>query len=239
MLRYSKAILKWEIIFLPVYFFHFTSAWKSSLELCAKFNAIRIFLYYCENGPTVCRLSEQIYNQNIGTIWNKNTDLRNCVLAIVQSTKNLNKQCKFIGKGVCSRLKQVRKDFTRTANLHLLFPVLAYRAFTNGAVDKPAEISDLKFPGRTLFPLVARTFFYCPARLFEFIVFPNHGDQEKYLPLRRRWNRPPPLFVALDSLNGGSEQLAHLPLGLVQCISVMDEFFTVHGQYQGPCNWRG
>jgi hypothetical protein len=30
--------------------------------------------------------------------------------------------------------------------------------------------------------------------------------------------------------------LGHLPLGLVQCISVMDEFFTVHGQYRGPCN---
>jgi hypothetical protein len=30
--------------------------------------------------------------------------------------------------------------------------------------------------------------------------------------------------------------LAHLPLGLVQCLSVMDEFFTVHGQYQEPCN---
>jgi hypothetical protein len=30
--------------------------------------------------------------------------------------------------------------------------------------------------------------------------------------------------------------LGHLPLGLVQCISVIDVFFTVHGQYQGPCN---
>jgi hypothetical protein len=30
--------------------------------------------------------------------------------------------------------------------------------------------------------------------------------------------------------------LGHLSLGLVQCFSVMDEFFTVHGQYQEPCN---
>jgi len=36
---------------------------KSSLELCAKFNPLRIFLYYCENGPTGCRLPEQIYNK--------------------------------------------------------------------------------------------------------------------------------------------------------------------------------
>jgi len=134
------------------------------------------------------------------------------------------------------RLKQVRKYFTRPANLHLFFPVLAHRALTNGSVDKPAEISGLKLPGRAFFPLVARTFFYNPARLFEFIVLPHHGDQEKHLPLRRRRNRPPALFVALNRLNGGSQQLGHLPLGLVQCISVMDEFFTVHGQYQGPCN---
>jgi len=134
------------------------------------------------------------------------------------------------------RLKQIRKYFTRPANLHLFFPVLAHRALTNGSVDKPAEISGLKFPGRTLFPLVTRTFFYNPAGLFEFIVLPYHGDQEKHLPLRRRRNRPPALFVALNRLNGGSQQLAHLPLGLVQCISVMEEFFTVHGQYQGLSN---
>jgi len=131
------------------------------------------------------------------------------------------------------RLKQVRKYITRTANLHLLFPVLAHRAHTNGSVDKPAEISGPKFPGRTLFPLVARTFFYNPARLFEFIVLPHHRDQKKHLSLHIGRHRSPPLFVALNSLNGGSEQLAHLPLGHIQCLSVMDEFFTVHGQYQG------
>jgi len=132
------------------------------------------------------------------------------------------------------RLKQVRKYFTSPANLHLLFPVLAYSALTNGSVDKPAEISGLKFPGRTLFPSVARTFFYNPARLFEFIVFPHPGDQEKHLPLHVGRHRSPALFVAVDSLNGGSEQLGHLPLGLVQCLSVMDEFFTVHGKLSRP-----
>ena len=119
----------------------------------------------------------------------------------IASLQLCNLQHKFIEKGVCLRLKQVRKYFTRTANLHLLFPVLAYRALTNGSVDKPAEISGLKFPGRTLFPLVARTFFYNPARLFEFIVFPHPGDQEKHLPLHIGRHRPPALFVAANSLN--------------------------------------
>ena len=137
---------------------------------------------------------------------------------------------------MCLRLKQVRKYFTRPANFHLLFPVLAYRALTNGSVDKPAEISGLKFPGRTSFPLVARTFFYNPARLFEFIFLPHHGDQKKHLSLHIGRHRSPPLFVAVDSLNGGSEKLAHLPLGLVQCISVMDEFFTVHAVFRKVCS---
>ena len=130
------------------------------------------------------------------------------------------------------RLKQIRKYFTRTANLHLLYPVLAYRALTNGSVYKPAEISSLKFPGRTLSPLVARTFFNNPARLFEFVVLPPPGDQEKHLPLHMGRHGSPALFVALDCLNGGSEQLGYLPLGLVHCIAVMDEFFTIHGQYR-------
>jgi len=59
------------------------------------------------------------------------------------------------------RLKQIRKYFTRTANLHLLYPVLAYRALTNGSVDKPAEISGFKFPGRTLFPLAINPVSMC------------------------------------------------------------------------------
>jgi hypothetical protein len=32
--------------------------------------------------------------------------------------------------------------------------------------------------------------------------------------------------------------LAHLPLGLVQCISVMDKFFTVHAVFRKVCNPR-
>ncbi len=137
---------------------------------------------------------------------------------------------------MCSRLKQVRKYFTRPANFHLLFPVLAYLALTIGAVDKPAEISGLKFPGRTLFPLVARTFFYNPARLFEFVVLTHHGDQEKHLPFHMGRHRSPSLLVALDSLTRGSEQMGHLSLGLVQRISVMDKLFTVHGQYRETCS---
>ena len=132
------------------------------------------------------------------------------------------------------RLKQVRKYFTRPANLHLLFPVLAYRALTNGSVYKPAEISNLKLPCRTLCFLVRRTFFYSPTRFSAFPVLRYPGDQEKHLPLRRRRNRPPPLFVALNRLNRGSEQYGHLLLCLVQFLAEVDELFAVHGKLLRP-----
>jgi len=133
-------------------------------------------------------------------------------------------------------IKVCLKNFARPTDLHLGFPVFLNRAFTNCSVYKPAKLSSLKLPCRTVCFLVRRTFFYSPTRLSAFPVLRYPGDQKKHLPLRRRRNRPPSLFIALNRLKRGSEQLGHLPLGLVQCFSVMDEFFTVHGQYQEPCN---
>jgi hypothetical protein len=98
------------------------------------------------------------------------------------------------------------------------------------SIYKPAKLSSLKLPCRTVCLLVRRTFFYSPTRFSAFPVLCYPGDQEKHLPFRRRRNRPPPLFVALNRLKRGPEQLGHLFLCLVQFLAKVDELFVVHGK---------
>ncbi len=72
-------------------------------------------------------------------------------------------------EGERGRLKNARKYLTGAANFHLVFPVFVNLTFANRTIDKPAKVSALKFPGRTLFLLFGRTVFYSPAW---FSVFP-------------------------------------------------------------------
>ena len=44
------------------------------------------------------------------------------------------------------------EDLAGATNFHLFTPVFLWLAFTDSSVDKPAEISDVEFPGRTFFP---------------------------------------------------------------------------------------
>jgi len=98
------------------------------------------------------------------------------------------------------RLQQRRQNLTRSANLHLFAPIPLNRAFTNGAVNKPAEPSSLKLPGRTSFLFVRGTALYNPAGLSAFLAAPHPGDEEKNLPLHMGRHLSPSLFVAMDSL---------------------------------------
>ena len=137
----------------------------------------------------------------------------------------------------CAVSQQVRKYFTRPANHHLLIPTLLYNSFTDGSVYKPAKISGLELPGRTLFLLVGGTLLYHPARFAAFTIFSQPGEKEKHLSFHRGRHWSPCLFVAVDSLYRGSEQLRHLLLGLVQFFTEMDELFTVHGEFREPVTW--
>jgi hypothetical protein len=74
------------------------------------------------------------------------------------------------------RLQQIRENLTRSANFHLFLPIHLNRAFTNGAVNKPAEPSGLELPGRTLLLLLRRTSLYNPARLSVSIAPFHTGD---------------------------------------------------------------
>ncbi len=126
-------------------------------------------------------------------------------------------------------LKKVGKYFTRPANLHFFLPISLCTSLTDSSVYKPAKISGLKFPGRTFFLLLGGTFFYYPARFVAFTIFIHPGDKEVHLPLHIGWYGSPCLFVAVDGLYRGSEQLGHLLLGFVEAFSEMNELFAVHG----------
>lgn len=127
-------------------------------------------------------------------------------------------------------MKQVGKYFTRPANLHFFLPIFLCTSLTHGSIYKPAQISGLKFPGRTLFLLFGGTFLYYPARFAAFTIFIHPGDKEVHLPLHISRYGTPCLFIAVDSLYRGSEQLRHLLLGFVELFSEMDKIFAVHGE---------
>jgi hypothetical protein len=127
-------------------------------------------------------------------------------------------------------LKQVGKYFTRPANLHFFLPISLCTSLTHSSVYKPAQISGLKFPGRTLFLLLWGTVLYYPARFAAFTISIHSGNKKVHLPLHIGWNGSPCLLVAVDSLYRGSEQLCHLFLGFVETFSEMNKLVAVHGK---------
>ena len=156
-------------------------------------------------------------------------NIRNFI-SIYLLQKDLHKKNLFVSRDNLLGLKYVGKDFARPTNHHLLFPVFLNRAFTNCSVYKPAKISSFKLPGRTVCFLVSRTFFYSPTCFSASPVLCYSGDHEKHLPLRKKRNRPPSLFIAVNRLKGSSEQLGHLFLCLVQFLAKVVELFAVHGK---------
>jgi len=57
------------------------------------------------------------------------------------------------------------------------------------------------------------------------------GLQKEHLTLDVHRNLPPPLFKALNRLEGGSQELRHLLLGLLQFLPQRMKFFVVHGPH--------
>ncbi len=67
-------------------------------------------------------------------------------------------------------LEQGCQNITRPATLHFIFPVPASTTTANCSVNKPTEVTCLKFPGRALFLGLRGTFFYHPALLSAFLI---------------------------------------------------------------------
>jgi hypothetical protein len=133
---------------------------------------------------------------------------------------------------VATALHQGAQNLTVSASIHLLLPVLLNSAFADGPIDKPAQMTGLKFPCRTFFSAVARTFLDDPARLLPLQHPSLSGDQEQDLPLNVARHGSPSLLVAVYSLNRGPEELCHLLLRFIQFPSEVQEFFTVHWRSQ-------
>lgn len=99
-------------------------------------------------------------------------------------------------------LQERGKHLALAADLHFFLPVLLGFALANGAIDEPAELACLKFPGWTVLFTVSRTFFDGPAGFWSFIfAMASAGKQEKNLPFDMGGNRAPALLIAVYGLN--------------------------------------
>ncbi len=132
------------------------------------------------------------------------------------------------------RIQQWLKHLTLPAYPHFFIPILSYGSFTDGSVDKPAQITGFKFPRRTSFPSFDRTFFCGPARLVRFTGPLFHVHQKKGLPLPMDRHLSPSLLVAIDSPDRCAKQLSHFPLSLFQSLADILELLAFHrGLQQG------
>jgi hypothetical protein len=126
------------------------------------------------------------------------------------------------------KIQQWVKHLAAPAHFHLFIPIPLYSSFTDGSIDKPAQMTGLKFPcGAPFFPF-GRTLFCGPARLLPRHTRSLSGQQEEDMPLHMHWHLSPSLLIATDSLDGCAKQFGHFLLSLVQFFPYAFKFFTVH-----------
>jgi hypothetical protein len=128
-----------------------------------------------------------------------------------------------------SHLKVSGKDRTPAASFHFFAPAFLNLPPAVGAADKPAQVSNLKFPGRTVFPPGGRAPFDLPARAGPFPATRFHGRQEKNLPFDVSGDLAPSLLEALHGPDRDSQELRYLFLGFLQAPAESQKFSAVHG----------
>lgn len=107
-------------------------------------------------------------------------------------------------------------------------PASLYLPLAYGSVDKPAEFPALKLPCRALLSGLHRASLNDPAGLLLLLSGILLGEEKQHLSLDIYWNVPPALLKALYGLEGGSEQIRHLLLGLPQAASYSTKFMSIH-----------
>jgi len=126
------------------------------------------------------------------------------------------------------QLKNSGEHLAGAADLHLVLPILVNAAVANRTIDKPAQVPALEFPGGTLLFLSGRTAFYAPTRLAGSAVVIDPRHQKIHLALHSRRYGAPALFIAVNCLQGSSEQLSHLLLSFTHLRPIRFEFVFVH-----------
>ena len=91
---------------------------------------------------------------------------------------------------------QRRKNLAIPADANFLFIRCFAGALTQGAVQKPAEMTALKLPGRAIFFFL--TFLLFPAGDEFRIPASLLDEEEEQLTFNMGRDRPPPLLVAVD-----------------------------------------
>ena len=120
------------------------------------------------------------------------------------------------------------EDSTSSASFYFSRPGPINLPLTTGTGDKPAEVSDPKFPRRAVLPVLQATVLNLPAGAEVFHPF-FHGQQKEHLPLHMGRYPAPPLFETLHRPEGNSQELGHLLLGFLQTPAKSRKFSGVHG----------
>jgi hypothetical protein len=120
------------------------------------------------------------------------------------------------------------KAIARFADFDLLLPIFMNSAFTNGAVNEPAQISHLELPCRTPALQFKGALLLDPARILIFRSPIDPGEQKIEMPLRMNRDRPPSLLVTMNRFKRTSKQLRHLLLSFIQPLSDGREFLAIH-----------
>ncbi len=93
------------------------------------------------------------------------------------------------------------------AYLNFAPPAVPRPPLADRAIDKPAEMTGVEFPGRTVLPRLQRASSDIPAGTAALRLSPVQGEQKKDLPLDMHGNLPPSLFKALDRLERSAQKL--------------------------------
>jgi len=111
------------------------------------------------------------------------------------------------------------EDFTGATALHLLLPTGLYMPFANGSVDEPAQLTGLKLPCRALFSFILGTLSLFPTDNLVVLILVLAAHQKQQLSFHMYRNISPSLLIAMNGLDGCTEQLSHFFLGFSKMLS--------------------